>query len=444
MKQIKHNLNQWLSRCSFVGIMLVSSAGYAAPGLLDVYQMAVVHDATLAQARSDLEADQQQLVQARGVLLPSVSLIGIITVPDTGYSGNSQTSRLLVQQPIFNREAFSRYSEAEISIQIAELNFTKVKQELINRVSTAYFELLVAQQTLSFAKAREAAEKIQWERAQAAFEVGLASRTDVLQTRSAYDLAMADRIEAENNVDISQEALRRLTGQPVLQVQTLPLDQSIVPDAALMRMAEQAGLANEFSQNLQVQIESLKQSLALQSIDTSKAGHWFNVNFEAAHSRTNCSGVVNNPRDCAVGDNTRAEINITLPLYSGGRVGSRVDEARLRNQTAMTAVREAREQASLDARVSLRNLERGQARVNALREAVKSNEAFLEAAEEGYRVGLRNLIDVVTARSNVFNAQNNLAQAMQALVLEQLRLKQVLGQLQPDDLAQVDQLLIAP
>jgi outer membrane protein len=110
----------------------------------------------------------------------------------------------------------------------------------------------------------------------------------------------------------------------------------------------------------------------------------------------------------------------------------------------MTAVRESREQASLDTRVSLRNLERGQARVNALREAVKSNEAFLEAAEEGYRVGLRNLIDVVTARANLFNAQNNLAQAMQALVLEQLRLKQVLGQLHPDDLAQIDLLLVAP
>ena len=444
MKQIKHNLNQWLSRCSFVGIMLVSSAGYAAPGLLDVYHMAVVHDATLAQARSDLEADQQQLVQARALLLPKVNATAGLSYPDIERNQNRQSLGLRLDQPLYNREAFSLFDEATIRINLAQLRYDNVAQNLMTRVSQAYFDLLLAQQTLSFAQAREAAEKIQWERAQAAFEVGLASRTDGLQTRSAYDLAMADRIEAENNVDISQEALRRLTGQPVLQVQTLPLEHNIAPDTALMRMAEQAGLANEFSQNLAVQIATEQQRLAKQSITTRQADRWFDVNLTLSHSRTDCGGSDRDPLLCRSGNNTELAINATLPLYQGGLTASRIDEARLRNQTAMTAVREAREQANLDARVSLRNLERGQARVNALREAVKSNEAFLEAAEEGYRVGLRNLIDVVTARSNVFNAQNNLAQAMQALVLEQLRLKQVLGQLQPDDLAQVDQLLIAP
>jgi outer membrane protein len=209
-------------------------------------------------------------------------------------------------------------------------------------------------------------------------------------------------------------------------------------------MAEQASLLNEFSQNLAVQIATEQQRLAEQGITTRQADRWFDVNLSLSHTRTECGGSDRDPLLCRSGNNTELSINATMPLYQGGLTGSRIDEARLRNQTALTVVREAREQASLDTRVSLRNLERGQARVNALREAVKSNEAFLEAAEEGYRVGLRNLIDVVTARSNVFNAQNNLAQAMQALVLEQLRLKQVLGQLQPDDLALVDQLLIEP
>ncbi|SFR50186.1 TolC family outer membrane protein [Thiomicrospira sp. ALE5] len=444
MKQIKCKLNQWLSGCSFVGIMLVSGAGYAAPGLLDVYQMALIHDAELAQARSDLEADQQQLSQARSLLLPKVNATAGLSYPDVDRNQNRQTLGLRLDQPIYNREAFSLFDEATIGLNLAELRFTAVKQGLIMRVSQAYFDLLLAQQTLDFAQAREAAEKIQWERAQAAFEVGLASRTDVLQTRSAYDLAMADRIDAENSVDITQEALRRLTGQPVLQVQTLPLDQQLQPDAQLVRWAEQAGLNQDFSQNLAVQLATEQQRLAEQGIATRQADRWFDVNLSLSHTRTECGGSDRDPMVCRSGDNTEVSINATLPLYQGGLTSSRVDEARFRNQTAMTAVREAREQASLDARVSLRNLERGQARINALREAVKSNEAFLEAAEEGYRVGLRNLIDVVTARSNLFNAQNNLAQAMQAFVLDQLQLKQVVKQLNADDLSQVDRLLVKP
>ncbi len=444
MKQVKNKINQWLTGLSFAGLVVFSGVSYSAPGLLEVYQMAAIHDATLAQARTELEADQQQLVQARSLLLPKINAQAGFAYPDIERNQNRQTLGLRLDQPLFNREAFSLFDEATIRTNLAQMQYDTVVQNLMTRVSQAYFDLLLAQQTLSFAQSREAAEKIQWERAQAALEVGLASRTDVLQTRSAYDLAMADRIEAENNVDISQEALRRLTGQPVLQVQTLPLEQSIQPDAKLVREAEQAGVINEFSQNLAVQIAAEQQRLAEQGIITRKADRWFDVNLSLSHTRTECGGSDRDPLLCRSGDNTEVSINATLPLYQGGLTSSRVDEARLRSQTAMTAVREAREQASLDTRVSLRNLERGQARVNALREAVKSNEAFLEAAEEGYRVGLRNLIDVVTARANLFNAQNNLAQAMQALVLEQLRLKQVLGQLHPDDLAQIDLLLVAP
>lgn len=444
MNRIKNIKNQWLRSSFLVGFLIAASGAHAAPGLVDVYQMAVIHDATLEQARADLAANEQKLTQARSFLLPSVALEGTASFPDVEQSGNNQSATLSLRQPLFNREAFSGYTEAEIGFRLAELNFLTLEQGLKNRVSEAYFALLLAQQTLSFAESREAAEKIQWERAQVEVDVGLASRTDLLQTRSAYDLAMADRIDAENDVDIAQETLRRLTGQPIVQVKTLALAQVIIPDPQLVQLAKQATQTDDFNENLAVQIALEQQNLAEQGITTRQSARWFDINFDLAHSRTSCHGSFNDPRACLSGDNTRASISASFPLYQGGRASSEVAEARLLNQSALSAMRDAREQASLDTRVSLRNLERGQARVNALREAVKSNEAFLDAAEEGYRVGLRNLIDVVTARANLFNAQNNLAQAMQSLILEQLRLKQAVGQLTADDLASVDELLVSP
>lgn len=426
-----------LSLALAVGVSFSAASLQAkAPGLVDVYQMSVLHDAKLAQARANYDAEREVMTQARSLLMPSVSGHARYIHPDLSESNNRQEVEVELNQALYNREAFSRYDQAKHIIETAEVNFQLAQQELMMRVSEGYFDVLLAEQKLALAKSKMEADKILWERAQASAEVGLASRTDVLQARSAYDITLSSLISAENDLDIAYETLSKLTGQTVRQVKQLMLDVAVTEpnlDKAVLEVQAQ-------TDNLLVRLAHQQQRIANEEIEAKKSAGWVNVSLRAAHSYTNCSS----NQGCNDGHNTGLSVVASIPLYTGGRINSQVDEARFKTQASANALRDAQEQARLNVRVQARNLERGHALVGALREAVKSGEAFLEAAEEGYRVGLRNMIDVVSARANLFDAQSNLAAALHNLLLTQLQLQNTLGVLSVDDLRNLDQLLSAP
>ncbi|MBE0493916.1 MAG: TolC family outer membrane protein [Thiomicrospira sp.] len=438
MRSVKH-----LALMSAMSAALLTSLpGQAAPGLVDIYQMALLHDAQLAQARARYEAEREIMTQARSLLLPKVDARASLQQNESNLDGNSGSDQVLsvnLEQPLFNREAFSRYDQAKYQLESSEITYRLAQQSLIERVSSVYFDVLLAEQNLALATSKQEADKIQWEKAQASSDVGLASRTDVLQTRSAYDLSISARINAENSLDSAYEAMTKLTGKSVNQIKQLVLDVAL-PN---LNMDKTALELKAESDNLQVRLAQQNFLVASEEVEAQKSGHWFNVSLNAQISDSSYSGygTGSTRRD---NQNTSVGITLNVPLYRGGATSSQVSEARFNSQAANISVRDAREQARLDARVQAQNLGRGYSLVLALREAVKSSEAFLEAAEEGYRVGLRNLIDVVTARANLFDAQSNLAEALHNVLLTQLRLQNTLGELNVDHLRQIDQLLSNP
>lgn len=438
MRSVKH-----LALISAISASLLTSLpSQAAPGLVDIYQMALLHDAQLAQARARYDAEREIMSQARSLLLPKIDARATLQQNESSLDNNSGSDQVLsvnLEQPLFNREAFSRYDQAKYQLESSEITYRLAQQSLIERVSSVYFDVLLAEQNLALATSKQDADKIQWEKAQASSDVGLASRTDVLQARSAYDLSISARINAENTLDSAYEAMTKLTGKPVNQIKQLVLDVAL-PN---LNMDKTALELKAEADNLQVRLAQQNYLVASEEVEAQKSGHWFNVSLNAQVSDTSYSGYGTSVtrRD---NQNTSVGITLNVPLYRGGATSSQVSEARFNSQAANISVRDAREQARLDARVQAQNLQRGYSLVAALREAVKSSEAFLEAAEEGYRVGLRNLIDVVTARANLFDAQSNLAEALHNLLLTQLRLQNTLGELNVDHLRNIDQLLSNP
>ena len=419
---------------------LASASSLAAPGLVDVYQMAQIHDAKLAQAQATFKAEQEIMAQARSLLMPKINASATLNQNSSNLdssNGNDQVLAIGLEQTLFNKEAFSRYDQAKSQLVAAELKYRLAEQDLIVRVSQAYFDVLLAEQDLRLAKSKEEADKIQWEKAQASADVGLASRTDVLQARSSYDLSISNRISAENALDKAYEALTKLTGKSIREVKQLMLSVVLKPQKLDKTALELQAEAN----NLGVRSAQQQSEVAAEEVVAQKSGHWFNVKLNAQVADYSYSGYSTAKPDM---QNTTVGVQLSVPLFSGGLTSSQVSEARFNSQAANIAVRDAREQARLDARVQAQNLERGYALVAALREAVKSGEAFLEAAEEGYRVGLRNMIDVVTARANLFDAQSNLAEALHGLLLTQLQLEGTLGDLTVEDLRDLDQLLTQP
>ncbi|GAB6034174.1 outer membrane channel protein TolC [Galenea microaerophila] len=424
----------------FVGLLGTTSLTVQAGtvGLSQVYQMAAEHDATLAKARAQYEADQKIERLAQAPLMPQVSAGGAWQSQNssikTQYDRTSSVN-LTVNQSLYQRGNWLKVEQAKHQVLSAKYAYQNAEQDLIERVVDAYFQVLIAQQDLALAKTKELADKTQWDKVQTSANVGLASNTDVLQAKSSYDLSKSDRINAQAGLDIAVENLAKLTGQPLTDLKTLRSDISLRQfDTRLDPWLNLVETQNFSVLQLKNQVVSAQKQIQIE-----KSNHfWPQVGLQASLQRSWTH--YDSPSNDVNADNASVSVSVTVPLYEGGAVLTQVDQARAKLKVAQQALRETEESIKLQTRNLVHSIQRGQALVVALREAVKSNDAFFESAEEGYRVGTQSLLEVLTARTGQFKARRDLTSALHSLVLNQLKLKAVVGQLTPEVLAKYDAL----
>lgn len=428
-----------------LSIVLAGSAR-ADMGLLEVWQLAVKHDAKLAAAQAQYAADQKQLDRAKAVLLPQVSLNASLAQRDTDLpagAGDVRTRQITLQanQALYNKQAFVAYDLAKKQVQAAEVSWQEAQQDLMTRVVKAYFDVLLAQANVRLTKSLEAANKLQWERATTAEKVGLASNTDVLQARSAYDLAKADRIKAENALNTAYENLAKLTGQRLTQLKTVRADKPLPIEA----LNEQAWEEKALAQNLQLKQVQIQADEARLNVDLNKAGYYPTLGLSLGVTDTAYDDFKSLYAAQFVDSRSQqVALSLNWPLYSGGLTQASVAQARDQQRKALAGERDVRESTVLQVRVLVSNVRNGRALVDALQAAVRSSRAFQEAAEESYKVGLKSLLDVLTARANANKAERDLIAALNQLVVDRLNLEAAAGQLDEGDLQTVEQVLIDP
>ena len=140
-----------------------------------------------------------------GVLTPQYS--------KTWSSGRGTQLQGTLTQSIFD---YSRWTSRRAAIELAkrgDATYRAAEQDLLIRVSTAYFGVLTAEDSLTFSQAEEKALARQLDQANQRYEVGLSAITDVNEAKAQHDSATAAVITAQNALDDAREALREITGQ---------------------------------------------------------------------------------------------------------------------------------------------------------------------------------------------------------------------------------------
>lgn len=441
------NVNQFKKSRLVLGLFLGlnSSAVFAAPfGLTEIYQKALGHDASLAQAKAQYQADIQAIDTARSALLPQIQADGSYAINDSSIDSSDVTTQdlsITLNQSLYQHSNWARYEQSKQSSDVALATLKNAEQTLILSVAKSYFSVLLAQQSLVLTQSKQASNKLQYETALASAELGLLSRVDVLEAKSSFDIAKSETIQAENALDNAQEALAKISGVSAINIQQSGLKvlelNSQLPELNLNE-TELENLAK--SQNLTVKIAQSQTDVASSEIEVQKSGYWPTVALQAKYSDTRYSS---NGTGLADNDRTSVAVTVSMPLYSGGGTSSQVTAAKQESMAAQQALRNAKENAALEVRTQLRNLHRGEKLINALREAVKSNDAFVESAQEGYKVGLKSMLEVLTATANQTNAHRTLIEAIHNQVLSHLTLEASIGDLTLADIERYEPLLQA-
>ncbi|HEY1059309.1 MAG TPA: TolC family outer membrane protein [Limnobacter sp.] len=418
--------------------------------LASLVRLAKLRDPVYLAAQAQTQADLELENQARGALLPNLNASAQLQKVDTtsslrGFSvsssDNPKTYALNLSQALFRPQAWESYKQSQLSGEIAKLALNKAEQDLILRVSKAYFDVLAAQDDLNNLQAQKAATTEQLAFAKRNFEVGTATITDQQEAQARYDLIVAQELAARNQLDVRTLALENIVGEPVQLLARLSPDvtlQGVEPmNADIWADRAQAS-------NLDVQQARLAQIIAKREVKKARDGHLPTVDLNAQ--------VVNTSQqifDAASGrpfsidvDNKTLTLAVTVPIFSGGATQSKVRQQASLLDKSLNQVEQANRGATQGAKAAFLAVNTGLAQVAALETAVKSSELALKANKTGYEVGVRINIDVLNAQQQLNATQRDLAKARYNALVSMLELQAAVGALNVQSVDRINALLV--
>jgi len=414
-----------------------------AQGLSELYEAARSYDATYLAARAQAEAAEYKAAQAKALGLPSLTanVRGVarqIELPIAGTaSNNAMQTELNGRFPLFNKANQATMEQAEKSLIASRAELEAAEQDLVIRLTQAYFDVLSARDTVALTKTNKAAILEQLASAKRNFEVGTSTIVDTREAQSKADLATAQQIAAENDLLNKRIALAYLVGSRT--VEPLPLATPVVlPTVVPNNVEEWVTVAD----TVHPQVIRARIALDVAQLESTKAraGELPTVDAVATLGANYASGSSNQiipgtTRSGSVG------VELNWPLYTGGSVQNRMKETVALAQRSRDELENARRTVAQNTRVSFFGVQSGEALVKALEAAEASSKLALEATQLGYKVGVRVTLDVLNAQTQLFQTQRDLFKSRYDVLVGSLRLRQASGQLTPNDLTAVNSLL---
>ena len=446
-------LSKSLTHATILCASMFSSTGVYAVDMLGVYQTAAEQDPIIGAAKAAYAAAQEQLPQARSALLPNVrgsvstsknvrEFPGAVDTnpasPTFGQSYQGQTYNdhgwnAQLRQPLVNVSSWFTVGSASASVKAAEYDLAAQEQDLIVRVVQAYLNILRAQDRLDTTNAEITAVKRQLEQVQQRFDVGLVAITDVLESQAAYDNAVVRGIQAEGDYAITFETLSTLTGQSYDALNRLSDALPIInPDP----FDEETWVSAAMSTNHGINSASAQLTAARRDIRAKQAGHLPTVDATVTQAQSVTGG--QNFFGTDTTEQTIYGLQLTVPLYTGGLTRSRARQANATAERAQELLLSQQLNVTRDTRNLYKSVTTDVIRVRARLKAIRSAQSALEATQTGYEVGTRNIVDVLQAQQRLYSSQFDYADSRYNYLLNLMRLKQVAGTLDAEDLKELN------
>ncbi|RYY92934.1 MAG: channel protein TolC [Comamonadaceae bacterium] len=390
--------------------------------LIDLYESARGYDATYQGARAQYDASIARAAQAKAGILPAVGLtagvnrsdldINVITGAQQGSSSRDYTTQnagINATQPLYRPAAWATYQQGKLQAEVAQAVLTAAEQDLIVRVSQAYFDVLASQDSLSLVRAQKVAVAEQLASAKRNFEVGTSTITDSREAQARYDLVTA----------------------PVVLPVATPADMN-------------AWVAQAEDTHPSIRQARLGLDVAALEVQKAEAGHKPTLDANLGYNVTRNP---NGTSTATVGTRINAAtvgVVFNMPLFAGFATENRIKETLALEDQSKQILESTRRSVTQATRAAYLGLVSGAGQVKALEAAESSSQSALDANRLGYQVGVRINIDVLNSQSQLFQTKRDLAQARYNVLLGNLKLRQANGTLAPDDLQAINATLAPP
>jgi protease secretion system outer membrane protein len=420
--------------------------------LAQAYRLALQEDATIRSARAAAEAGRERLPQARASFFPQISASVFrfrndldTTAPDffgrsttTHDLYNSSNETVALRQPIFRKQLAAQHRQAQAMVADAEAVLERNQQNLVMRVTQAYFETLLAQEQLVLVGVQKATYTAQLDAAGKSFAAGAGTRTDIDEAQARLDLTLAQELEARQNVDLARRQLEVLINRPVLEtvapVDVRKLQLAPPAPASLPDWTGRAEAASPEMASARAQVQ-----VAQADVDRATAGHYPTLDAVAQISRSNAENVT---RVDSRYKQKQIGVQLVVPIFQGGYVNSQVREATALLERARNRLEEARRDLGVRVHKEFRGVTEGVLRVRALEQAVRSTEQLSVSSRRSFEAGARTRLDILNAEQQAGTARRDLAQARFNYLVARVRLKALAGDRKEENIEEINDWLV--
>ncbi|WKJ89097.1 TolC family outer membrane protein [Methylomonas montana] len=422
--------------------VLIPAKSAFSQDLLETYQLAKANDPEFKSSDINKLTTAEIKSQSIAQMLPNIS-----------FSANSSRNRLEsssflgttlqhywdhklgfnLKQPVFHWDHWIQLDQSDNKIAQAEAQFQAKQQNLMRRTAEAYFNILAAQDNLEFSVAEKKSIEKQLEQAKQRFDVGIIAITDVYEAQAGFDRATASEIEAQNLLDNSKEALREIIGENAADLNGLQPHIPLSPPAP----EDLASWSNSAeSNNFSIVAQINQAEYVRKNVDLQQSKHLPTLDIVAQYGEED-----NGNRYGLRGDNESVGLQLNLPLFEGGGTSSRTRQAEHEYEAAKEDLIKVKRSVNRGVKDAFRGVVSSISRVKALDATSKSAEMAVEAAEAGFEVGTRTMVDVLTEQRNLFKAKSDYARSRYDYLINGIKLKEAAGSLNEQDLEQINQYL---
>lgn len=423
-------------------------------GLIEALELAKRHDPQLKYALYNYQAEQEQDDVRLSSLLPNVNLSSSYRYQyvssdfyiDTPIENRAQqpnssryykdqddyTVQLRMQQSLINVAAWDAYSSAKEAVKGSQYTYARAEQELIYRLAQAYLGTLLAAQQVYINQEKLESLQLKLDQIERMNELGVGGRLNVLRATSSRDVARSDLLQAKSKLADSKTLLENITGTPV----TIPSEWVTQGHKVVPSMSE--GDRQDWLQAIQNNSTLLAEKANVRSkeleADARSAQHLPTLDFSLAYREDHTDNIY------AYGDQYIASLNLTVPIYSGGRTSAQARQAEAGYNAAMARYEKTLSDKTQVVKLAFTQLSSYQERLHALEESRKSSQAFLDAAERQADLSLGSQVDVLEARTELYDVRLEFANTLSDYLMADLNLLLETGQLTQATLADYDQL----
>lgn len=437
----------FLVRTGLAAACALLTHGACAVDLVGAYQGAKAHDPAQRAAEHALAAGREKAEQGKALLRPQLGLSAsyLRLQGSTGSDAPAPFDQLVrsdgaarthdvalqLRQPLYDPRAAAEKRQLLQQAGLAEVHHRQASQDLLQRVAETYFALLLAQEHVRVTAAERNAVALQRDRAQARFDVGRGRITDLQDAQARYDAVVTREISARSTLSLRGAQFRELTGLPPEGL--APLRPGFAPTAPQPDDLD-AWQQRAIAQNTRVLQKQGEWVIAGAEADKYRLASRPTLDLVASHGWRGQGGsgsphvTPDSSRSSAVG------LQLSLPLYTGGALQSRLRESLARHDQAGEELAAARRDARLQVQDAFLAVQTGVARVASLEQAVRSARTSLEATTLARDLGTRTELDVLDAQQRLFSTQLELAQGQTDALLGRVRLAAAAGDLQESDL----------